>query len=362
MAAKLADVARRAGVSTATASRVLNGKMVMPIPAATVERIRHAAQELDYRPNAHARALLSGRSYALGLYSREMTDPHFGQMLEAADAEARRLGYHLVVSSVLESICGEGRTDGVIFVGSPGEPRFERAPRRVPAVYVGGAVRPGPNMIAWSDAEGMHAAARHLIDLGHRRIAGLFCYGGEPAEPVPKLDGFRRAVESAGVTWRAYWHGVDPYEVRETNQFENGYVAARQLLSDWSECTAIVARNDFIALGALRAFREAGRRVPDDVSVVGYTDSVLATCADPPLTSVRTPFARAGTMAVELLARAAQAGAMRFDGVLLPTSLTVRGSCAPPRDAQAVVRTRDEGGGRSAASGAATQTPSARGG
>jgi DNA-binding LacI/PurR family transcriptional regulator len=93
--------------------------------------------------------------------------------------------------------------------------------------------------------------------------------------------------------------------------------------------TALVARNDFLALGALRALREAGRRVPEDVSVIGYTDSIHALCSDPALTSVRTPIAEAGEIAVERLLRAIEEGESSFEGTILPTSLTVRESCAP---------------------------------
>ncbi len=98
----LRDVAIRSGVSTSTVSRVLNDKIGLPILPSTVERIKRAARELEYLPNAMARSLATGRTYTLGLFSDEMTDPHFAQMLEAAEAAATSLGYHLIVSGTLE--------------------------------------------------------------------------------------------------------------------------------------------------------------------------------------------------------------------------------------------------------------------
>src|SRR4051794_25235739 len=106
MAVTLADVAGRAGVSTATVSRVLNNKLVMPIPEATVDRIRKAARDLNYRPNRLARALATRRTHTLGFYSHEITDPHGAALLDTIQAEARRRGYQVVVSSHLESLAG----------------------------------------------------------------------------------------------------------------------------------------------------------------------------------------------------------------------------------------------------------------
>ncbi len=338
MAAKLADVAKHAGVSTATASRVLNNRMVMPISAATMDRVKRAARDLDYRPNPMARALLTGRTHALGLFSREMGDPHFMQLLEAAESEALQLGYHLVVSSSQGAVGGPGRVDGLLVFGAPEQQGRARRSDGFPVITVNSTLDPEPDTIGWSDAEGMYSAVRHLAELGHRRIAGLFCYGEEPHADSPKLVGFRRAVEQYGVEWRPYWRGRDPFEVHQTNQFDNGYLAAQDLLSDWQGFTGIVARNDYIALGALRALREAGKSVPGEVSVVGYNDSMLATCADPPLTSIRTPIAVAGAMAVQLLVQALNGGSVEHGCTMLPVSLTVRGSTARPGSSEGQAR------------------------
>ncbi len=330
MAVTLADVAKRAGVSVATASRVLNNKMVMPIPPTTVARIKQAAEELQYLPNAIARALATGKTRTLGLYSQEMTDPHFAQMLEAAEAKARSLGFHLIVSSTLEEVSWRGRVDGIVALGAPDQPQFEGLADRLSTVFVFHASQPKPNLVAWSDEEGMYLATRHLLELGHRKIAALFCYGEERSQP--KVAGFRRAIAEEGAESIECWQAYKTDQTIHGNQFENGYRSVQQLCQERRDFTGLVARNDFLALGALRALRAAGAVVPEDVSVIGYTDSIHAVCADPPLTSVRTPIAEAGEMAIERLVRSIEGKEADFEGVLLPTTLTVRHSCAPPSE------------------------------
>jgi LacI family transcriptional regulator len=330
VAVTLSDVARKSGVSVGTVSRVLNGKMVSPIPADTIARIRRAAEDLHYRPNPLARALVTGKSQTLGLFSRELTDPHFLQMLEAVESKARELGYHLIVSSSLEGVSRKGRVDGTIVLGEPHCFAEESIPGRQPAIYVFHSEAIEQDMVAWSDEEGMCLATTHLLEQGHKHVIALFCYGEEKATvSYPKVQGFRRALANSNATVRECWEAPCPNQYSQSQQYENGYRNIRRLLAEGVYFTGIVARNDFIALGALCALREAGVNVPQDVSVVGYTDSIQAACADPPLTSVRTPIAPAGEIAVEQLVRRLDGLRYDFSGVLLPTSLSVRQSTAP---------------------------------
>lgn len=348
MSATLLDVAKRSGVSTATVSRVLNNKMVMPIPRETVERIKKAAAELEYRPNLQARALATGKTHTLGVYSTEMTDPHFALMLEAMELKAVSLGYHLIVSSTRDVVMQKGRVDGSVVLGAPDNPEFTVPSRQVPTAFVYNAAQLRPNLVGWSDAEGMQLAVNHLVGLGHRQFVALFCYGEEKRSPRlnatettpavycaravlaqhPKVSGFRKAVFEANVEATECWEAVHPDHIAHGYQVENGYLAVKRLIQQGTRFTAIVARNDFLALGALRALREANRAVPEEVSVIGYTDSIQALCADPLLTSVRTPIAEAGELAVETLIRAIAEGIASFHGTILPMSLTIRQSCA----------------------------------
>jgi LacI family transcriptional regulator len=325
MARTLADVAKRAGVSTATVSRVLNNKMVMPIPQTTVERIRRAAEELQYRPNAMARALVSRKTHTLGLFSQEMTDPHFAQMLEAVEAGARARGYHLIVSGDLEGLVAAGRVDGVVVLARPQSSELMPLLCQQKHLFVWNVRHVTPQCVAWSDFEGAGQAGRYLLELGHRRIAALF--GSYPQEDagLDKVQGFRQAMESHGVAWK------DLRGERTPDQMENGYLLTRDLLRGPERITALFARNDLLAIGAMRALREARLIVPEDVSVIGYNDTLLANCADPPLTSVRTPIAQAGQIAVEQLVRNIAEEMEPFPGTVLATSLTVRASVAPAR-------------------------------
>lgn len=341
MAVTLSDVARLAGVSIATVSRVLNNKMAMPIPESTVQRIRAAAEELNYRPNRLARALATGRTHTLGLYSLELTDPHFAQMLEGAESRAASLGYQLIVSTSLASLVEDGRTDGTILLSHPSL-LAGKVPAGRPVVYVNTSTDPVRDMIAWDDSEGVSLAVDHLIQLGHQHIAGVWCYGKRAdAESLPKVEGFRNAVRFAGVESYECWGGTGVLSSGFAAQFEDGYRAVWSMLDKGVPFTAIVSRNDFIAAGALRALREAGLRVPQDVSLVGYTDSIHAACADPGITSVRTPISEAGELAVEHLARAVESPETVFEGVVLATELVPRDSTGPaPAAPASVVRTR----------------------
>src|SRR5579859_7043557 len=144
---RLTEVAQRSGVSTATVSRVLNNKMHMPLPLTTIERIKKAAAELGYRPNVVARALATGKTDTIGLYSTEMTDTHFAQMLEAMEVKAASLGYHLIVSSALDVVSHRSRVDGSVVLGAPDNPEFAGLSRHVPTVFVYNAPELRSNLV-----------------------------------------------------------------------------------------------------------------------------------------------------------------------------------------------------------------------
>jgi len=330
--ATLADVAREARVSIATVSRVLNSKLSVPISPGTEVRIRDAAARLRYRPNAIARALATQRTHTAALLSMEMTDPHFAQMLGSVEQALRERGYRLAVCSEAEGLLTEGRVDGAILLADPakGAPGFDRI--QVPTVYVWSARVPLPNCVTWDDEAGAALAVSHLAQLGHRAIAGLFGdYGDEDVVP-DKLAGYRAAMRviSAGAqadgllgnSAQLEWRGM-----LSDDQFENGYLLTRRALEAGRQWTAIVARNDFLALGAMRALREARVAVPDAVSVVGYNDTILASVADPPLTSVLTPIAEAGAIAAASLVAAIEHRGQSVPGVVLGVRITERGSC-----------------------------------
>jgi len=338
--ATLADVARRAGVSTTTVSRVLNNKMIMPISQRTIERIHDAARALNYRPNTMARALATGRNQAIGLYSVAMTHPQFMQMLEAVERRARELGYVVIVSSTLDGLNDRGRVDGLLAFGLPTDLDFiamaaDPGPDALRVVYVNRSTEVLPRTISWDDASGVGQAVRYLVELGHRHIALLCGYSRALETNDPKVEGFYQALRrhaSEGTAFgRVFWSEQRPI-CRDMNaQFDNGYDMAREMRDAWPEATAIIADNDHIAAGAVKALREQGLSVPEDVSVIGYTDSSMAYCTMPALTSVQTPIAESGARGVERLIREIENGEGADEGEALPTRLVLRESCAPPR-------------------------------
>ncbi|HXG23111.1 MAG TPA: LacI family DNA-binding transcriptional regulator [Chthonomonadales bacterium] len=323
--ATLADVARKAAVSKATVSRVLNGKMVLPISPDTVARIRQAAAELQYRPNPLARALATGRTQTIGLYYSNPTDPHFSRMLEAVEARAQQMGYAILVTSRLEGILVEGRVDGSILVMLPNQIDLHRFSTARPVVFAHHSDQKYPNAVVWSDREGVYKAVRYLVSLGHRKIAGLFGdYQPHMEPPYSRVVGFRQAVEECGV------EAVELYGELSPDQLDNGRILVERMLQERPEITAIFARNDFLALGAMEAARQAGRPIPTQMSVIGFGDTLLARCASPRLTSVHTPSAEACVLALERLIEVIEHGKQGFAGESLPVTITERLSCAPP--------------------------------
>lgn len=329
MASTLADVARSAGVSTATVSRVLNDKLQMPIPEATVERIRRAARELNYTPNRMARALATRRSHTLGFYSQEITDPHGGELLDTIQTEAQRRGYQVLVGSHLDSLSGAGQAEGVIAF-RPSDEFVGRPPAGYPVVHVYPARETFPNGIGWSDFEGARQAATYLASLGHRIVAAIHGAGAPD-----KGAGFAQGAAEHDLDLAEYREQEAPLDYKSQAEYiayflGSGFRLTQRMLQERPETTAIFTRNDVLAAGVLQALHAARVEVPRQISVISYNDSLVAACASPPLTAIHTPVRDAGSLAVERIIQAIEGGKPTFEGVLLPTSLVERSSTAPP--------------------------------
>jgi LacI family transcriptional regulator len=329
MATTLADVARSAGVSSATVSRVLNDKLKMPIPEATVERIRRAARELNYTPNRMAQALATRRSHTLGFYSQEITDPHGGELLDTIQSEARLRGYQVLVASQLDTLSGAGQAEGIIAF-RPTDEFVNRQHPEYPVVHVYPARETFPNGIGWSDFEGARDAARFLASLGHRKVAAIHGAGAPD-----KGAGFALGAAECGLELVEYREQDDPLDYGSQSEYisfflGSGYRLTQQMLRERPETTAVFTRNDVLAAGVLQGLHAAGVSVPGQISVISYNDSLVAACASPPLTAIHTPVREAGSLAVERIIQAIEGRNPSFEGVLLPTSLVERSSTAPP--------------------------------
>lgn len=338
------DVAERAGVSTATVSRILSG--ALSARPATRERVLEAVHELGYRPSGVARSLKLRATATLGLIVTDIENPFFPELVRSIEDAAREREYSVLFcngdedpdreESYLE-LLAERRVDGIIVASSGLTERHGRwiAGALVPVVLVNCETSGGSRPAILSDnREGARVAAEHLLALGHRRL-GLVL--GQPANAATaeRLGGVRDALEAAG---------LPPDELataRGDGHVAGGERATEELLRAIPGLTAIVCYNDLTAIGAIRAVRATGRRVPEDVSIVGFDDIDLARYVDPPLTTVAQQTARMGRWGVERLAdlirgaNGAAHGAIVGSGaVRLPTTLRIRGSTVSPRESR----------------------------
>ena len=343
MTATIGDVARRAGVSTATVSRVLAG--LGGAGPETRERVLEAARELGYRPSGVARSLKLRTTQTLGLIITDIENPFFPQLVRAVEDAAREHGFALLLCNATDDpdreasyldLLVDRRVDGVVIAVSGLGARHGEwlAEPPLPVVLVN-TVAPGlPHpSIASDSVDGGRQAAAHLLELGHRRL-GILTAGARNADAPARVAGARRAVEA---------HGLDPdgtpVAVGDPD-VAGGEAALCRLLELAPDTTGVVAYNDLMAIGAMRGIRASGRAVPGDISVVGFDDVAIAAYTDPPLTTIAQSIGELGRWAVErLVERLARADADGHtgggprggaSGTVLPVRLIARGSSGPP--------------------------------
>lgn len=320
----LSHVAREAGVSPSTVSRILNGTAV--VTADKRAAVEAAIERLRYRPNVIAQGLARGRSMGVGVLTQDIGSPFYAAVLEGIEDRLRGGPYHPVYASghwhdvqeraALEALIAS-RADALIVLGGhlPDEPLLAAA-RRLPVVTVGRVV-PGleDRGLAIDNARAVGLGVRHLIELGHRRIAFL---AGKRShrDARDRQAGYRRALAEAGLEV--------PEELVVEGDFseQSGLLALEALFARAALFTAVVAANDQMAYGARLALYRRGVRVPDDVSLVGFDDLPTSAYTTPPLTTVHQPTREMGAAAAALAL----------------TLLEGRAAAAPPMEARLVVR------------------------
>ncbi|MFI7500676.1 LacI family DNA-binding transcriptional regulator [Streptomyces sp. NPDC049687] len=330
-APRSADVARAAGVSRKTVSRVLNNE---PYVSDTVrQRVHDAAEKLGYRLNHAARALASGRSRSIGVVALGTAGYGTAMLLVGIERAVRDAGYALRVVNTVdgdpEGIAGavmsllEQGVDGIV-ISEPVVEGEVSVRIDVPVLFLG-APPSFPSALTLAVGVGAHALARaatdHLLDLGHTTVHHL---AGPQRWYASKdrVEGWRAALAARG----AY----EPPVVQGDWSPESGYVAGRELAMD-SSVTAVFAAGDEMAIGLIQALREAGRRVPEDVSVVGFDGNPVFAYVSPPLTTVRQPFDAASREGIRLLVHAVEQPEKDLCAASEPpVELVVRGSTAPP--------------------------------
>lgn len=308
------DVARRAGVSRALVSYVVNGRAGDQVPIAEETRLRvlKAIEELGYEPDAHAQALRSGDSKTIGLILPDIRNPHFWENADGVEQEARAGGYHLLLSSmdlnaeygkdIFKSL-SERRIDGLILMGSFIDQSDEARntletlrKRQLPIVEISDEFYQDHyvDCVVSNYHKASRDAMAHLFSLGHRRI-GLINGVAMPVLALDRVQSYQESLRTVGFTQD------ENLIINCGPSIEDGYQAARQLLSRPDRPTAIIAINDLLAMGVLRAANDLELQVPKDLSVVGYDDIFAANYLTPRLTTASKDAVRMGREAVRLL-------------------------------------------------------------
>lgn len=332
---KLEDVARLAGVSTATVSRCLNSPD--QVVSKTRDKVTAAIDELGYLPNSNARALAANRSYIIGAIIPTMENSLFASGLQAFQEVLNTSGFDLLVSSSsydrdneekqIHSLVSRG-AEGLFLIGTD----------RNSAVYDFLDERNIPYVISWSyDSSTKHRGAGHfigfnnseamqkitekVISCGHRRIAFMAGLQKDNNRSVERVSGYKKAVEKAGLSVSVYESSFD---------FDEAANVFSVIMKGVSPPTAVVCNNDILAAASVLAAKEMGFRVPEDISITGFDDIQLALVVEPQLTTVRVPHRRMGAEAAKALIGQIS-GAANFENIELETRIVERASLAPPR-------------------------------
>jgi LacI family transcriptional regulator len=335
--ATISDVARAAAVSTATVSRVLNDKP--EVKPDVRERVLSTIERLGYRPNAVARGLRSSRTRTVAILTGDIEGVFTGAMMRGVEAAAAMEGVGVFLCNSYGEVERERehlrrlldlQVDGVIMMSGSGV-----RSRSVPALPLG----PTPYVFCYDDTDdlsvpsiradergGAWLAVEHLASVGRRRIGFV---NGPASWKVPheRLTGFREGLDAAGLP---FLPGASVFA--PSWEPEDGYACMQALLEAEPQLDAVFCASDDLATGALAALHDAGRHVPDDLSVVGFDDRSLAVHQRPPLTTVALPLVEMGRVAGQTLLRAIDGEQVEPGIVRIPCSLVVRASSVPTVD------------------------------
>lgn len=333
---KLEDIAKLAGVSRSTVSRVVNNDP--NVSPATREKVLQVIQEQDFRPNLVARALVTRQTQTLSLVIPQrvgevFADPYFPTLIQGIMAEATRRDYAVMLwmgnsfeeeKSFCQRVLNNGFFDGVLVStvvdDDPLIPRLAEA--NFPFVLIGPPPNDDVHYVDVDNLGGAFAAVTHLLELGRRRI-GIITGPLNMAASRDRLAGYRQALETAHVPYDEMLVVTGNYD------YQSGLLAGEQLVLH--DIDAIFATNDSMAIGAIQAINRAGKTVPDDISVVGFDDLSIAQETVPNLTTVRQDIDLLGGSATALLIDLVTDADPKPCNTVLPTQLIVRDSCGAMR-------------------------------
>ena len=321
------DVARKAGVSHQTVSRVINGsESVLPETRAVVES---AIEQMGYHPSAIARSMARGQTHTLACISPNLTDYTFASVIEGAETEARQHEYFLLSSSasdpqafheLVNELVGHRRVDGLIVINPYADERYKFLPKDFPLVFVGARSHDEKVCsVALNDEKVAYEATQHLIALGHTNIAMITGPMEEDCSQ-DRTEGYQRALKEANIPF-------DETMVIEGDwSATSGQSALQSFVEDGRVPTAVFAQNDRMAMGVLRAARDANLKIPSQLAVIGVDDMPLSSYFDPPLTTMRQDMPLIGQKATRMLLDIIQNKSTEIREVKLPAQLVVRQS------------------------------------
>jgi DNA-binding LacI/PurR family transcriptional regulator len=327
MGVTIKDVAREAGVDISTASRALAGRY--GVHSATRDRVLRASEKLNYRPNPIARGLVTGRSNTIGLLISDIRNPFFAEVARAVEDGADAAGVQVFLCNSDMDAGKQMRyfealrtrqVDGIIMNSIANLTTGQQAALAqagIPVVLLNRPAKPDPRFstVSADNFQGGYLAGEYLIGLGHREIAHITGPRGH-GNLSQRWRGFGKACEVAG-------GAVTPVTLYGEHTYAGGYDLTKRLLARNAAITALFAANDIMALGAFAALRDAGRRCPEDVSIMGFDNLELAAVVTPPLTTISQPTHAIGQAAVEILLRKSNVPEQRVFGV----SVIERQSC-----------------------------------
>jgi DNA-binding LacI/PurR family transcriptional regulator len=328
----LRDVAELARVDPSVVSRVINRDPALKISAETRDRILVAADRLRYQPNMMARGLAMSKTWTLGMLLPSIANPAYAEMASGARSRCETAGYVMVIGTAQDGAAPEmrfaellsrGRVDGLIVASATVSDEFigRLAQGPAPVVVINRHVPGLAATVAIDEARASRDAVRYLASLGHREVAHIAGPAGV-STALERLNGFRREVaQTDGMT--GYVQHCEAWDAA------SGYRATLELLRREPRVTALYVVNLLAAVGALRASREVGRAVPEDLSVLAYQDYSLAEFTDPPLSTLAVPYAEAGSVAVDLVLERMSGQPARSVVIATAPDLIVRGSTGP---------------------------------
>jgi DNA-binding LacI/PurR family transcriptional regulator len=330
---RIKDIAREAGVSTATVSHVINNTKYVSDP--TRDKVQRAIKKFGYHPNAHAQMLALGKSKIIGLLVSDISNPFFPEIIKSIEAAVIGAGYNLFLLNTnyetertIEYVQRliQMKVAGIILMIAEFDEALVAEAKRKKTSFVFqdlGVVGEKVSNIILDYAVGIDEAVQHLVSLGHTSIAHI---------------AGAHEIHSAGVRRQAFVDAMKKHLPNEPEhriyegdfRFEGGRLAASQVLSEKILPTAVVVANDLMALGAMQEFKAAGLHVPQDISIIGFDDISFASLSEPALTTVCSPRIEIGRRAVEALLLTVDKPHQQGIEIRIPTYLVKRNSTAPP--------------------------------